>query len=170
MSATPQPIQEPFRPGVSTAPAATTHRPPRRWPLVIGAAVVIALVAFGGGYAVANATSTRSPGRTFSGANGQSSSGASGSVASVASDQMTVTTQSGSSRIVLLTPTTTVTKVTSSTVTASDITTGTQVTVIGSSNPDGSVTATQVVIGDAGLFGRGTRTSSAASPAASSAP
>jgi hypothetical protein len=171
MSATSQQIGEPYPTPIVPPARATARRATRRWPLIVGAAVVLALVAFGGGYAVANATSTKPTARTFAGANGQTGGGgASGTVASVSAGQMTVTTQAGSSRIVLLTPTTTVTKVTSSAVAVSDIANGSQVTVIGTANPDGSVTATQVVIGNAGLFGRGAGRSSTASPATSSAP
>ncbi len=171
---------EPFAPA---SPAVQAPRPPARGkrPLVpIVAALAIAVVAFAGGFAVANATATKAPasagvngggfqgvpnasgrprnggfGGGASGANAGFGGGASGTVGSVSSDQMTITTAAGGSRIVLLTPTTNVTEVTSAPKTPADITSGKTVTVIGTSNPDGSVTATQVIIGDAGIFGRG---------------
>jgi len=172
------------------APAETpVQRPPargRRGLLPIVGAVVLALVAFVGGFAVANATATKATvaaggnggdvgGQGFPNAsgrprNGGFGGGASGKVGSVSSDQMTITTTAGGSRIVLLTPTTTVTEVTSAPKTASDITTGKNVTVIGSTNPDGSVTATQVIIGDVGAFGRGLGRNPNATPAPSTNP
>ena len=96
--------------------------------------------------------------------------GANGTVDSVSSDQMTISTQAGGSRIVLLTPTTTVTQVSEATKAITDITAGQTVTVIGTANPDGSVTATSVVIGNVGgLFG-GRGGFGGRGPAASSAP
>jgi hypothetical protein len=66
---------------------------------------------------------------------------------------MTITTAAGGSKIILLTPTTTVTKVSSTPQALTDIASGTQVTVAGTTNPDGSVTATSVIIGNIGGFG-----------------
>jgi hypothetical protein len=163
---------DPFA-GVPPTPLSrAAARPTRRWLPVVGA-VVLALVAFAGGYAVANATATKAT--TATGGNGDLGSGqffgpgasgrprngngngfgagAAGTVGSVSADQMTITTQGGGSRIVLLTPTTTVTEVTSATKAISDITAGKTVTVIGTTNPDGSVTATRIVIGDVGVLG-----------------
>lgn len=165
---------EPFAP---VGPQVQAPPPPargRRNLLPIVGAVVLAVVAFAGGFAVANATATKATagvganggnfggqgfpnasGRPRNGANAGFGGGASGTVGSVSPDQMTITTAAGGSRIVLLTPTTTVTEVTSAPKTTSDITSGKTVTVVGTSNPDGSVTATQVIIGDVGGFGRG---------------
>jgi glutamate synthase domain-containing protein 3 len=66
---------------------------------------------------------------------------------------MTITTAAGGQRIVLLTPTTTVTQVTSANKAVSDVAAGQTVTVVGTPNPDGSVTATRIIIGDVSLFG-----------------
>lgn len=150
-----------------------TGRRSRRPLVMVAAALILALFAFGGGFAVANATSAKPAARTFAGANGQAGGGgggASGTVAAVSSTQMTVTTQAGGSKLVLLSPTTTVTQVMSTPAAISAIASGNQVTVIGTTNPDGSVTATQVVLGNAGVFGRGGGRSSGASPAPSTAP
>jgi hypothetical protein len=160
--------------------------------LPVVAGVLLAVVAFAGGFAVANATASRAVGTGTNlggdaggqgfgpGASGRPRNGlggggfgggASGTVGSVSADQMTITTQSGGSRIILLTPTTTVTEVTSATKTMSDITSGKTVTVVGTTNPDGSVTATRVTIGDVGAFGRGAGGGGAnGSPAPSSTP
>lgn len=164
---------EPFAP---VNPEVQTPRPPARGkrnllPIVGG--IVLAVVAFAGGFAVANATATKATaavganggdfggGQGFPNASGRpraggfGGGGAAGTVGSVSADQMTITTATGGSRIVLLTPTTTVTEVTSASKTTADISNGNTVTVVGTSNPDGSVTATQVIIGDVGAFGRG---------------
>ena len=127
----------------------------------------MAVLAFGGGFAVANATASQRPPATASGPHRQGGPNASGragfgggtagTVGTVSADQMTVTTAAGGSKIVLLTPTTTVTKVSSTPDTVAGIASGNQVTVTGTANPDGSVTATAVIIGNIGGFGRGRR-------------
>ncbi len=173
---TTQPYGQP-QPFTPVSPEVQAPRPPARGKrnlLPVVAGVIVAVVAFAGGFAVANATATKATasvganggdfggGQGFPNASGRprnggfgGGGGASGTVGSVSADQMTIQTAAGGSRIVLLTPTTTVTEVTSAAKTTSDITSGKTVTVVGTSNPDGSVTATQVIIGDAGLFGRG---------------
>ncbi len=166
---------EPFDPASVTGPVRRTPPRSNRLLLPIVAAVALALVAFAGGYVVANATSTKTTGtggaafndnggggfapgasfRTRGGAGGFGGfgGGASGTVGSVSADQMTITTANGGSRIVLLTPSTTVDKITSTTQAVTDITSGVTVTVVGTSNPDGSVTATRVIIGNVGILG-----------------
>lgn len=171
MSASIQHVDDPYGVGTAPLPAPAARKTPRRWLIPAGAGILLTLVAFGGGFGVANATAAKPAARTFGGAAGQAGGGggASGTVASVSVDQMTITTQAGSSRLVLLTPTTTVTQVTSTPASATNIANGNQVTVIGTANPDGSVTATQVVLGNAGIFGRGGRAGTA-SPAPSATP
>jgi Domain of unknown function (DUF5666) len=176
MTANPYGQPEPFDPGavqtraVRTSPQASPGS--RRMLAPILAGVLVAAVAFAGGFAVANATSTKAVTGTngFGDANGQGfgpnasgrprngngfGGGASGTVGSVSSNQMTITTQAGGQRIVLLTPTTTIEQVTAATKAVSDIAPGATVTVVGTANPDGSVTATRVIIGDVSIFGRG---------------
>jgi hypothetical protein len=183
----------PVAPGIPPAPmppAASPRPGPRRFVVPAVGVALVAVVAFGGGYAVANATASPSTtsangtgngpgigqnfGQNFGpGASGRPRGGfggnTSGTVGSVSADQMTVTTPNGS-KIVLLTPTTTVTEVSSATKAVTDISSGNNVTVVGTANPDGSVTATSVVIGDLGVFGRGFRGGDNGSPAPSSAP
>lgn len=181
---------EPFDPARVPTPVARPRPATSRRLLPIAGAVALALIAFGGGYVVANATTTRSGNTALAGgdANGQGfgpnasfrtrnaggfGGGASGTIGSVSADQMTITTQAGGSRIVLLTPTTTVTQVTAATKAVTDLTSGETVTVVGTANPDGSVTATRVIIGDVGTFlggGRGFGGGANASAAPSSAP
>lgn len=178
---------EPFPTAVPPTPLARPTPRPRRTVLPVVAGVVLAVVAFAGGFAVADATGSRGVGAGVNpggdtggqglgpGASGRPRNGfgggASGTVGSVSADQMTITTQSGGSRIILLTPTTAVTAVTAATKATSDITSGKTVTVVGTSNPDGSVTATRVIIGDVGIFGRGPGGGGAnGSPAPSSLP
>ena len=172
----------PITPGVSPLPAPVTNATPRwrRFVLPVVGGIVLAVVGFGAGYAVANATSSPSTatgggGQGFGpGASGRPRGGfggtTTGTVGSISADQMTIATGSGGSKIVLLTPTTTVTEVTSATKAVTDIASGTNVTVIGTANPDGSVTATSVVIGDLGGFGRGGRGGDNGSPSPSTAP
>ena len=62
---------------------------------------------------------------------------------------------------------------TAATKAVTDLTSGETVTVVGTSNPDGSVTATRVIIGDVGTFlggGRGFGGGANPSAAPSSAP
>lgn len=171
---------EPDARGVPPAPAAPAKPGPRRLLVPAVTVAVVAVLAFGGGFAVANATAAKTNGNGFT-RNGQGPNGSgrpgfgggtSGTVGSVAVGQMTVTTAAGGSKIVLLTPTTTVTKVSSTTDTVSDIASGNQVTVIGTANPDGSVTATSVILGNIAGFGRGGGFGGGneASPAPSTAP
>jgi hypothetical protein len=157
----------PDGPPPSIIRAAAPRRRP--WLPVVGA-IILAAVAFAGGFAVANATATKvttaagnggnfgngqglGPGASGRPRGGGFGGGATGTVGSVSSDQMTITTAAGGQRIVLLTPTTTVTEVTSATKALTDLKAGQTVTVVGTSNPDGSVTATNVVVGNVGAFG-----------------
>jgi hypothetical protein len=168
----------PFDPSSLPKPARKPKSGFDRFLPVIGA-LVLAAIAFGAGFGVANAIAPKSTGTGFNGNgfngngfNGQGfgpgasgrvrgnggaafGGGATGTVGSVSADQMTITTAAGAQRIVLLTPTTTVTEVTSATKAITDISSGATVTIVGTSNPDGSVTATSVIIGDANIFGRG---------------
>lgn len=191
MGPTPYGQPEPFQPGVGPGPVVRPKPRSNRRFLPVVVAAVVAIVAFAGGYEVANATASKTAAGAngFGDANGQGfvpgasgrprggsgggggnfGGGASGTVGSVAADQMTITTQTGGSRIVLLTPTTTVTKVTSATQAITDLTSGETVTVIGTANPDGSVTATRVVIGDIGVLG-GRGAGAGQTPAASATP
>jgi hypothetical protein len=196
MTASPFGQPEPLDPAAPPTPPVGSNTRRRRRALPIVAGVVLASVAFAGGFAVASATTSRSTAATGGNGGGDGNGqgfgpgasgrprnggggfggggfggGASGTVGSVSADQMTISTQAGGSRIVLLTPTTMVTQVTSATKATSDITSGETVTVVGTTNPDGSVTATRIIIGDAGLFGRGGNGGPGnASPSPSSAP
>ena len=163
---------EPFDPTIlTTTPVRPKPSSTRRFLPVVGAFVLV-VVAFGGGFAVANAVAPKTTalvpgdGQGFNGfgpgasgrprgGNGGFGGGASGTVGTVSANQMTITTAAGAQRIVLLTPSTTVTEITSTTKAVTDIASGTTVTVVGTANPDGSVTATNVVIGGTNLFGRG---------------
>jgi pectate lyase len=159
---------EPFDPATAAPPTRRVVTRARRPWLPILAAVVLAVVGFGAGFAVATATSSPAattdttqrtqgfgPGASFRPRNGAFGGGASGTVGSVSANQMTITTAAGGQRIVLLTTTTTVTQVTSATKALTDLASGQTVTVVGTSNPDGSVTATRIIIGDVSILGRG---------------
>jgi len=157
----------PFDPSALPVRPARPKPTSRRLLLPIAGGVAIAVLAFGAGYAAANALAPQGRSTAFNGNGGQFfgpgasarpragafGGGASGTVGTVSANQMTITTASGGSRIVLLTPTTTVTQVSSTTEAVSAIASGQTVTVVGSSNPDGSVTATQVIIGNLSVFG-----------------
>ncbi len=161
----------PFDP--ATLPPRTTRQGrTNRSLLPIVGVIAIAVVAFGGGFGVANLTAPKVPANPFGGRGGDGNfrptasgqprgfgggggfgGGAAGTIGSVSSDQMTLTTANGQ-RIVLLTPTTTVTEISSATKALSDLSSGQTVTIVGTSNPDGSVTATTVIVGDiAGIGG-----------------
>jgi len=160
----------PFAPAGPPPSIVRAPGPRRRpWLPVVGA-VILTAVAFAGGFAVANATAPKvatananggnlgngqgfGPGASGRPRGGGFGGGASGTVGSVSSDQMTITTAAGGQRIVLLTPTTTVTQVTSATKALTDLAAGQTVTVVGTSNPDGSVTATNVIVGNIGALG-----------------
>ena len=170
---------EPFDPGMPPMRPMPAQAPARGRMVPVLAGLLVLAVGFGGGFAVARMTAgagtgaitgggegNEFPGNGFPG-NGQGfgpdasgrptrngfGGGASGTIGSVSADQMTITTAAGGQRIVLLTPTTTVTEVTSASKTVADLASGATVTVVGTSNPDGSVTATRVILGDAGIFG-----------------
>jgi hypothetical protein len=172
MSTAPYGQPEPFD-ATKVAPATLRMpaRPARPW-LKYVAALVIAVVGFGAGFGASTVLSSNNSGgandrggqfpfgpgasgRPGGAGGGGFGRGASGTVGSVSADQMTITTAAGGSRIVLLTPSTTVTEVSSATKALADLASGQTVTIIGSTNPDGSVTATSVVIGNLALFGRG---------------
>ena len=85
-------------------------------------------------------------GAGFPGANGVRGGGAvSGSIIAADSSSITVKTTDGSTKIVLLSSSTTVSKVSEGS--QSDLTTGQNVIVTGTTNNDGSVTATRVELG-----------------------
>ncbi len=178
----------PFASGSAPAPLPRVAARPRRPWLPVAGAVLLAVVAFAGGFVVANATAAKATtgGDGQGGGGGQAfgpnasgrprgaggvGGGAAGTVGSVSADQMTLTTAAGGQRIILLTPTTAVTQVSAATKAVSDLTAGETVTVMGTANPDGSVTATRIIIGDLGVFGgRGGFGGPAPSGAASTAP
>lgn len=163
----------PFDP--STLPMRPVRPKPssRRFVIPIVGALVLLVAGFGVGYAAANLTATRAsntgfngngfpgggnlgPGASFRPRNGGGFGGGdSGTIGSVSASQMTITTATGGSRIVLLTPSTTVTQVSAATKALSDLTSGETVTVVGTTNPDGSVTATQIIVGDISVLGGG---------------
>lgn len=174
---------EPFDPTAIPAPPMRARPQSMRRYLPIAGALVLAAVAFGGGFAVANAVAPKAataPGPNGQGFGGQFfgpgasgrprtgaggfGGGATGTVGSVSADQMTITTAAGGQRIVLLTPTTAVTQVTSATKAISDISSGATVTVVGTTNPDGSVTATSIIIGNVNIFGGGGRPDASGAP------
>ena len=169
---------EPFDPGVPPGMPPMRPMPVQRGPrsriVPVLAGLLVLVVGFGGGFAVARATGGTASANGGGGGDGNGfpgngegfgpnasgrpqrnsfGGGASGTIGTVSADQMTITTQAGGQRIVLLTPTTTVTEVTAANKTVADLAAGATVTVVGTSNPDGSVTATRVIIGEAGIFG-----------------
>jgi hypothetical protein len=140
--------------------------------ILIAVAAVAGTALAGGGFvagmsvgennAKASASASAAAGRTvrggqFPGGPGANASGApdrsgvAGQVLSVGAD--TITVQLGAdqgSRIVLVAPSTRVTKTTETDITVSDIKPGDRITVIGQANPDGSLNATTVVVGNLG--------------------
>ncbi len=125
------------------------------WAVVI--LVIVAGVAFWGGMAYANSqTPERSTTAAFAGRTGFTRGSAAGGgatigqIVSTGSGNISIQmTNSSSSEIVLLSPTTQILKTVSGS--ASDLTVGTNVTVIGTTNSDGSVSATSIQIRPAGI-------------------
>ena len=78
------------------------------------------------------------------GVRGRNGNGAAGTILSVDATSMTVKLTDGSSKIVLLTGTTSINK--AATAAASDLTVGETVSAFGTTNTDGSITATNVQI------------------------
>ena len=78
------------------------------------------------------------------GARGRNGNGAAGTILSVDNNSITVKLTDGSSKIVLLTGTTSINK--AATATVSDLTVGERVSAFGTTNTDGSITATNVQI------------------------
>jgi hypothetical protein len=78
------------------------------------------------------------------GVRGRNGNGAVGTILSVDSNSITVKMNDGSSKIVLLTGTTAINK--AATAAVSDLTTGETVSAFGTTNTDGSITATNVQI------------------------
>ena len=119
---------------------------------VVGAAVVALIIGIGIGYvAHPSATPTQQNTRgSFSGAGGGGFGGArsgaggmlSGTVAAKDSESITINTRDGSSHVVLVTPNTTVSK--SVTGSQSDVTVGANVMISGTTNSDGSVSASVI--------------------------
>ena len=98
--------------------------------------------AFGGGSA---GFAARAGGAGASGGvRGRNGNGAVGTILSVDSNSITVKMNDGSSKIVLLTGTTAINK--AATAAVSDLTTGETVSAFGTTNTDGSITATNVQI------------------------
>ena len=87
---------------------------------------------------------TARTGTVAMGARGRNANGAAGTILSVDKNSMTVKLNDGSSKIVLLTSTTAINK--AATASASDLTTGETVSAFGTTNTDGSITATNVQI------------------------
>ena len=181
----------PSYPGAALV-AAPAPRRRSRLPAILGAvvaAVVIAGVAFAGGYtlgqgnATANAASTGGGAADSLGGGGPSASGfggrlgrgrfgaggaAVGTIASVAPGQVTITLANGSQKLVLVGSSTTVTKITTTQESLSTLAAGDAVTIEGTANPDGSITADRIVLGNLGILGRGR--GAKASPAPSATP
>ncbi|CAN5308833.1 hypothetical protein BH10PAT1_BH10PAT1_6180 [soil metagenome] len=88
-----------------------------------------------------------------------------GQIISADSNSITVKLQDGSTKIVVLGSTATIAKTTTGS--ASDLTNGAEVTVFGTTNSDGTVSATNVQVGNVGQFG-GPRPSGSPIPTPSS--
>ena len=120
---------------------------------IIGITVIALVIGFGIGYVVHKpASSTLGMRGTFTGAAGAGLRGAggatagggflTGTVAAKDSGSVTLNTRDGSSHVVLLTPATTVSKSVNGTV--SDVSVGSTIIVSGTTNSDGSVSASLI--------------------------
>lgn len=86
------------------------------------------------------------PGRTGQNGEGFNGGRVAGTIQTLSDGRMTLETPNNSSQIILLNDSTTYQKMTAAAL--SDIATGTQVTVTGQVNPDGSTTAATIQIGN----------------------
>jgi len=114
---------------------------------IIGAAVISLLVGFGAGYFVHSVpTQPQNARGNFAGGTTRGSGGQggllSGTVAKQDAGSITLNTRDGSSHVVLITPATTVQKSVSGVL--SDVTVGSTIFVTGSTNSDGSVSASSI--------------------------
>jgi hypothetical protein len=121
---------------------------------IVGTAVIALVVGFGAGYFAHSSSGTtggyaagmgRTGGAGFTGARGGMAGGGgflAGTVAAEDSGSITLDTRDGSSHVVLLTPATTVSK--SVTGTLSDVSVGSTIIVSGTTNSDGSVSASLI--------------------------
>jgi len=120
---------------------------------IIGIAGVAFIIGIGAGYLGANALHPAAPaqnargnftGGAFNGTRGNAVNGGllSGTVAKQDAGSITLNTRDGSSRIILITPATTVQKSVNGVL--SDVTVGSTIFVTGSTNSDGSVSASSI--------------------------
>ncbi len=119
---------------------------------IIGAVVVALIIGVGIGYFGGNALHPATPAQgtrgSFAGTNGGTRGSAnggevlSGTVAVKDAGSITIDTRDGSSHVVLLTPATTVQKSVSGSV--SDVSVGSTIVVTGSTNSDGSISASSI--------------------------
>jgi hypothetical protein len=121
--------------------------------ITISTAVIALIIGFGAGYFLhPSAASTATMRGSFAGAAGGMYSGArgggagggflTGTVAAASSGSITLNTKDGSSHVVLVTPATTVSKSVSGTV--ADVAVGSTIIVSGTTNSDGSVSASLI--------------------------
>ncbi len=101
----------------------------------------------GGGNHQAMRGASGQPGQNGGRFGGRGGSGAAGDILSVDSNSITVKLSDGSSKIVVLTGSTAINKAASAS--ASDLTVGERVAAFGTTNSDGSITATNVQINPA---------------------
>ncbi len=121
--------------------------------IIIGVTLIIAAFFGGKAYGTKSATAARTAQFTrggFTGANGGggtgrgSFGGATGQVISKDATSITVSIPNGGSKIILFSPSTTVSKSSSGAI--SDVAVGSTITATGATNSDGSVTATNIQI------------------------
>ena len=137
---------------------------------IIGAVLIIAAFFGGKSYGASHAAPAQQQipggfagGMGRSGANRGGFGGATGQVVSKDATSITVSIPNGGSKIILYSPTTTISK--SATGAISDVAVGSLITATGATNADGSVTATNIQIRPASAQGYG-----AAQPAGSMMP
>lgn len=119
---------------------------------VIGAVVIAAIAFFGGvQYQKSQRPSFGQQGGVFARRfGGQNAQAVRGQIVSADNNSITVKMQDGSTKLIILPANTTITKATTGS--KNDLKTGVQVVVFGTSNSDGSVTATMVSLNS--NFGR----------------
>jgi hypothetical protein len=130
----------------------------QHWIITIIVAVIVGAIGFGGGVIYQKGQQpVRRAGQLLRGTSGSQGmqqrnfQPVAGTITAMDASSITVSTQNGSSKIIVISASTTVTKATTAAI--SDLKTGDKITVIGTTGSDGTVTAESISLGNMGMPG-----------------